>query len=289
MICSILLLISLTSCVCGTFIVNVTQTSYQAEENGNATLEWTFTTKTDNSLNSLSIFCELFTDRGSSVLYHLHEGVEVPESQGEQFAGRVQCDKDVLREGRIRLHVSRLRTEDSGEYVCEVKTSYGGSLRKSRLTVSGEPQVICPNPTIQAVGGDTVTLPCYLDPPHSVVDYAVDWTRVDLNKVVYSYRHKQESHNDQMDQYRDRTTLHLEDLSRGNLTLQISSVQLADSGPYRCFVSKLRISCVTEVIVSEQDGGKRHIIHAGIISSLVVLLGVLIVLLVKYKLKKRLR
>ncbi|XP_051256091.1 uncharacterized protein LOC127363548 isoform X9 [Dicentrarchus labrax] len=136
MICWILLLINLTSCVCGTFVVNVTQTSYQAEENHNITLEWTFTTNNDSSLNSLSIYCELITDHMVSVLYHLHEGVEVPESQDEQFAGRVQCDKDVLREGRLRLHVSRLRTEDSGLYQCEVFTNYGGSLGRCRLNVT---------------------------------------------------------------------------------------------------------------------------------------------------------
>ncbi|XP_038568851.1 butyrophilin subfamily 2 member A2-like [Micropterus salmoides] len=173
------------------------------------------------------------------------------------------------------------------------------------LAETGKPRAICPNPTIEAVEGDTVTLQCYLNPPHNVVDYALDWTRDDLNKGVYSYRGKQENPNDWMDQYKGRSTLHLEDLSRGILTLQISSVQLADSGPYKCFISRLLTSCVVNVTVVHQskknttrpppdeldkpDGGKRHIIHAGIISSLVVLLGVLIVLLVKYKLKKRLR
>ncbi|XP_044040314.1 uncharacterized protein LOC122870268 isoform X5 [Siniperca chuatsi] len=142
MTCSILLLITLTSCVCGSFppaagafVVNVTQSSYQAEENEDITLEWTFTTKPDSS-NSLNIFCDLTTEHKVSVLYHLHEGVEVPESQDGQFAGRVQCDRDVLREGRLRLHVSRLRTEDSGLYLCEVRTTYGGSFGKSRLNVT---------------------------------------------------------------------------------------------------------------------------------------------------------
>ncbi|KAI3375606.1 hypothetical protein L3Q82_003917 [Scortum barcoo] len=49
----------------------------------------------------------------------------------------VQFDKDVLREGRIRLHVSRLRTDDSGLYLCEVKTNYGVSYGKCRLNVTG--------------------------------------------------------------------------------------------------------------------------------------------------------
>ncbi|XP_023274616.1 programmed cell death 1 ligand 1-like isoform X2 [Seriola lalandi dorsalis] len=133
MICCILLLLTLTSCVCGTFVVNVTQSSYQAEEKHNITLEWSFTTKPHSPSDSLIIFCQLFTDVRASVLYHLHEGVE---SQDEEFSGRVQCDKDVLREGRIRLHVSRLRTEDSGLYRCQVLTSDGRSSGKCHLNVS---------------------------------------------------------------------------------------------------------------------------------------------------------
>ncbi|XP_056224510.1 uncharacterized protein LOC130164100 isoform X2 [Seriola aureovittata] len=147
MICCILLLLTLTSCVCGTFVVNVTQSSYQAEENHNITLEWSFTTKPHTPPDFLIIFCELITDLRDSVLYHLHEGVEVPESQDEQFSGRVQCDKDVLREGRIRLHVSRLRTEDSGEYRCRVLTSDGRNFAKCRLNVSAVDQPETQRPT----------------------------------------------------------------------------------------------------------------------------------------------
>ena len=101
----------------------MTQTHYQAEENDNITLEWTFTTRSDKSPNLLFIICNLITDLRVFVVYHLHDGVEVLESQDEQFSGRVQCDRDVLREGRLRLHVSRLRTEDSGQYKCVVSMS----------------------------------------------------------------------------------------------------------------------------------------------------------------------
>ncbi|XP_072233040.1 programmed cell death 1 ligand 1-like [Leuresthes tenuis] len=137
MICRILLLIILTSCVCAAaFVVNVPQSSYQAEEGQSITLEWTFTTKPDSSWSSLIIFCELITDDGGSYLYHVHEGDEVSESQEEHFVGRVQSDKDALREGRISLHVSRLRTEDSGLYLCSVKNDYGSGSKRCRLNVS---------------------------------------------------------------------------------------------------------------------------------------------------------
>ncbi|XP_035849453.1 uncharacterized protein LOC116053100 isoform X7 [Sander lucioperca] len=150
MICSILLLIILTSCVSGTFVVNVTQTSYQAEENHDITLEWTFTTNPHSSSNSLNIFCELLTDLKNPVLFHLHEGVEVPESQDEQFAGRVQWDKDILGEGRLRLHVSRLRTEDSGLYLCDILTDYGSKSGRCWLNVTAardRPEPETPNTT----------------------------------------------------------------------------------------------------------------------------------------------
>ncbi|XP_067456636.1 programmed cell death 1 ligand 1-like isoform X5 [Thunnus thynnus] len=136
MICRILLLISLTSCVCGTFVLNVTETSYQAEENHNITLEWMFTTKTDSSSTVSIIICQLLADVKLLVLYHLYEGVEDSEFQDGQFAGRVQCDKDALREGRIRLHVSRIRTDDSGLYMCKVRTDYGRNIGKGRLNVT---------------------------------------------------------------------------------------------------------------------------------------------------------
>ncbi|KAK2814578.1 hypothetical protein Q5P01_000149 [Channa striata] len=136
MIFRVLLLINLISFVSRTFVVNVTQTSYQAEENHNITLEWTFTTKPHTSSKSLFIYCGLIIDHKHLVLFHLHEGVEVSESRDQQFSGRVQFDKDVLREGRIRLHLSRLRTEDSGLYLCEVKTDDGWGSGRCRLNVT---------------------------------------------------------------------------------------------------------------------------------------------------------
>ncbi|XP_042072242.1 uncharacterized protein LOC121812981 isoform X2 [Haplochromis burtoni] len=139
MICRILLLIILTSCVSGSFVVNVTQTCYQAEENHNITLEWTFTTKPDRSWTYIFILCNLITEDKLSVLYHVHEGVEVSESQDAKFSGRVQSDKDALREGRIRLQLSRLRTDDSGLYLCEVNTDYGFSVGRCRLNVTALP------------------------------------------------------------------------------------------------------------------------------------------------------
>uniref|UniRef100_UPI003AAB40FE uncharacterized protein n=1 Tax=Centroberyx gerrardi TaxID=166262 RepID=UPI003AAB40FE len=134
----ILLLLFLTSCVCEIFIVNVKQISYQAEENGNVTMEWIFPPKPDMSLSSLGIRCSLVCPTEEKTVYLLQNGVEEPESQHEQFAGRVRCDEHRLREGTIRFHLSRLRTNDSGTYLCEVFTGYGGNFHACSLNVTGK-------------------------------------------------------------------------------------------------------------------------------------------------------
>nr|XP_040025724.1 butyrophilin-like protein 2 [Gasterosteus aculeatus aculeatus] len=95
-----------------------------------------FPTSTDPSPNSFYITCEMLADKIPVVVFHLYEGVEAPEDQDKRFAGRVQWDKDVLREGRLRLHISRLQTNDSGLYWCQVLTSYGVNFKECHLNVA---------------------------------------------------------------------------------------------------------------------------------------------------------
>ncbi|CAJ1085771.1 uncharacterized protein LOC117807628 [Xyrichtys novacula] len=134
MVSRFLLLMALSVCVSGTFEVKVAHRLYQAAEDQDLTLEWTFTIKPDSSLQTLNIFCTMINDRKESVLLEVHKGVEVPEKEGD-FVGRVQCYKEVLKNGRIRLHVSSLRAEDSGVYQCEVETEYGSSLDRCHVKV----------------------------------------------------------------------------------------------------------------------------------------------------------
>ncbi|XP_023202847.1 uncharacterized protein LOC111611211 isoform X2 [Xiphophorus maculatus] len=199
MISRILLLLILSSCLCATFVVNVTQSSYQAEENHSITLEWTFTTKTQGFWRELFIICDFRSSVKSGVIYVHHDGVEIPDSQHEQFSGRVQSDKDVLREGRIRLHVSRLRTEDSGLYLCDVKTEDGFNSGRCRLNVFV-------HKNISAVPGQSVSLPCRLPNIKPVV--AVKWTRPDLEpEYVLLFRDEEPDPENQHPSFRNRVEL----------------------------------------------------------------------------------
>ncbi|XP_041635802.1 coxsackievirus and adenovirus receptor homolog [Cheilinus undulatus] len=136
MIYSILLLICLSCCVCaGSIEVNTTQSFYEAKENENITLEWTFPAEDDSSLRSLDVYCAMSREEKYSGLFRLVRGDEVPWVQHQQFAGRVHCDRKVLKEGQLKLGLSSLRMTDSGRYECEVVTWSGVGMGHCQLNV----------------------------------------------------------------------------------------------------------------------------------------------------------
>ncbi|KAI3352587.1 hypothetical protein L3Q82_005535 [Scortum barcoo] len=99
----------------------------------------------------------------------------------------------------------------------------------TRLSLTGtEYLAVCQS--VEAEEGEDVTLQYRLDPPIDLSAYTVD-----------------------ADRYRGRTALVHEDLSRGILTLQVSSVKQADGGPYRFLVPKLDVSCTVHLSVVETD------------------------------------
>ncbi|XP_016520488.1 uncharacterized protein LOC107834169 [Poecilia formosa] len=195
----LLVLLSLLPVVdqAATFAVNVTQSSYEAVKNHSITLEWTFTTRTQGSYRELFIYCSLLAPHRELVLYQVHEGVEFPESQDDQFSGRVQIDTDVLREGRIRLHVSRLRTEDSGLYLCH------------------EP--------IHAKVGDDVTLPCHVKPPFDVNSLTIEWRFKD--KKIYVHRSGAKDDETTDPNYKGRISLFYDEFEKGNISLKLTEMK----------------------------------------------------------------
>uniref|UniRef100_A0A3Q3RUT4 Immunoglobulin V-set domain-containing protein n=1 Tax=Mastacembelus armatus TaxID=205130 RepID=A0A3Q3RUT4_9TELE len=95
------------------------QNVYQAEENHNITIGWDVQTTMDLS----AAFLECVSGALKTV-YYMVKGSEVPGAQHQQFAGRVQCDRDALRKGRIRLHLSTVTAGDSGSYWCSLAVDY---------------------------------------------------------------------------------------------------------------------------------------------------------------------
>lgn len=87
----------------------------------------------------------------TSHFYCVDGGEEISYCQDVRFRGRFRSDKDALREGRIRLQLLRLRIDDSGQYLCHVKTDYGFDYGECELDVTAaDPlQPVTPTPSPQ--------------------------------------------------------------------------------------------------------------------------------------------
>uniref|UniRef100_A0A671UV97 Ig-like domain-containing protein n=1 Tax=Sparus aurata TaxID=8175 RepID=A0A671UV97_SPAAU len=103
----------------------------------------------------------------------------------------------------------------------------------------GHSQVIGQPQPIVAMVGDDIILPCNLEPATDAVSLTVEWARADLNpRFVHVRREAVELLIDQNPSYIGRTSVSINKLKCGDLSLKLSKVKLSDEGIYRCFVPK---------------------------------------------------
>ncbi|XP_038125822.1 uncharacterized protein LOC119773079 [Cyprinodon tularosa] len=119
--------------ICGLYGLCVMDRSvvYRAKENNNITIKWSIEMKTNFTL--INMMCEMYTDT-VKIVYETIRGSQ--KSADEQFAGRVHFDVDSPREAKIKLHLSRLKVEDSGHYCCYLNADYDDKAWRWRLQMT---------------------------------------------------------------------------------------------------------------------------------------------------------
>lgn len=95
------------------------------------------------------------------------------------------------------------------------------------------------NPILVMVGENT-TLRCHLVPEKSAEDMEVRWFRSQFSPAVLVYKGGRERTEEQMEEYRGRTTFVSEDISRGSVALTIHNITARDNGVYRCYFQQGR-------------------------------------------------
>ncbi|XP_046958720.1 butyrophilin-like protein 1 [Lynx rufus] len=88
-------------------------------------------------------------------------------------------------------------------------------------------------PTVVLLGTDA-TLPCQLSPEQSATHMDIRWYRAQLSPAVLVYQNGQEQSGEQMLEYRGRTELVRDSISKGGVALLIQHVRASDHGQYRC-------------------------------------------------------
>ncbi|XP_067380451.1 myelin-oligodendrocyte glycoprotein-like [Channa argus] len=134
-------------------------------------------------------------------------------------------------------------------------------------STEGQSQMIGPSGQIIAAPGDDIILPCHLEPQLNVQSLTVEWSKPDLKPdpsdrlsrvgYVHLYRGRREVVDMKIPSYIGRTELFTDGLKKGNISLRIINVTLADSGRYRCFIPKLNSKVkdsVVELVVDPNYG-----------------------------------
>ncbi|XP_044040237.1 butyrophilin subfamily 1 member A1-like [Siniperca chuatsi] len=113
----------------------------------------------------------------------------------------------------------------------------------------GRHQVVGPSQPIVATVGDDIILPCNLEPAINASDMTVEWARPDLDpRFVYVRRDGVELESKKRPSYKGRTSLSIDKLKLGDISLKLSKVKLSDEGRYRCFIPALGDSLVELVV-----------------------------------------
>ncbi|XP_065326275.1 butyrophilin subfamily 2 member A2-like [Pelmatolapia mariae] len=119
-------------------------------------------------------------------------------------------------------------------------------------------EVVGPSDPVVAIVGDDTVLPCHLDPAVNAADMTVEWTRSDLTpRFVHVWRDGVELVNKKNEAYMERTSLPINNLKLGDISLKLSKVKLSDRGSYKCFIPALSGQASVDLVV-------------GVVSSLII-------------------
>lgn len=85
-----------------------------------------------------------------------------------------------------------------------------------------------------------------------VTPETLEWTRPELNpRFVHVLRAGQDLVNIRNPSYAGRTSLFMNELKKGNLSLKLSKVKLSDEGTYECYIATLDKKSFTKLVVGE--------------------------------------
>ncbi|XP_067439434.1 myelin-oligodendrocyte glycoprotein-like isoform X2 [Thunnus thynnus] len=174
------------------------------------------------------------------------------------------------------------------------------------VQATGEFVVIGSHEPIEVVVGDDVILPCQVKSkdnvtqqtvPFYVTNLTVEWR---LNKTkVHVYRSRADYPFSQDQRFKDRTSLFLEEMAHGNISLKLTNVTQNDAGSYTCIVPKLQFKKGNVTLIVEprttkdekqkidrpdpvlpgQDAG----IVIGIIATIIVIVVVIVVIYLSHQ------
>ncbi|XP_034533039.1 butyrophilin subfamily 3 member A2-like [Notolabrus celidotus] len=114
----------------------------------------------------------------------------------------------------------------------------------------GQYQVVSPLQPVFTITGDDIFLPCQLEPAIDAVSMAVEWTKMDMYpRFVHVRRGGQDLLEDQNPKYEGRTSLSMNKLKLGDVSLKLSKVKISDAGMYKCLIPGIYRDAFIQLVV----------------------------------------
>ncbi|XP_030286034.1 uncharacterized protein LOC115589330 [Sparus aurata] len=141
------------------------------------------------------------------------------------------------------MKIFSVKLSDAGTYKCSLP-----AMKKEAEVelIVGQSDVIGSHQPVKVLVSDDIILPCHLEPPLDVTTLSVEWRRGPV--LVHVYRNRRDDPVSQDQNFKGRTSLFQDEMTRGNISLKLTDVTEQDAGNYTCSVPKLQRSSVTLVV-----------------------------------------
>ncbi|XP_059495470.1 butyrophilin subfamily 3 member A3-like isoform X3 [Stegostoma tigrinum] len=125
-------------------------------------------------------------------------------------------------------------------------------------SVYGDFRVSGPGRPVVAVVGEDAVLECYLVPKVFANNMVVRWFKSGIRLPVHSYRNGQDNTAAQHEDYKKRTELFKDEVSKGNVSLRIKNIRVFDEGKYLCTIDDKTAFEETTIELKVGAVGREH-------------------------------
>nr|XP_014353014.1 PREDICTED: butyrophilin-like protein 2 [Latimeria chalumnae] len=182
------------------------------------------------------------------------------QREGQDVENRYNIFTEELASGNTSLKIVNVQLSDAGKYICHVRSVKMSNEIIINFIVVEKFNITSTTPVLTYVGSDAI-IPCQLTPKHMPVDMEVQWLKYDddIIKLVHVHKTSSVPAKAWSNEYMNRTILFTEELTSGNVSLKILSVQLSDKGKYKCLVKSRCAFDEIEIILQVTDGSAQSI------------------------------
>uniref|UniRef100_A0A5F8G884 Butyrophilin subfamily 2 member A2 n=1 Tax=Monodelphis domestica TaxID=13616 RepID=A0A5F8G884_MONDO len=106
--------------------------------------------------------------------------------------------------------------------------------------ISAQFTVVAPAKPLLVMVGEDAILHCHLFPKKNAEQMEVRWFRSQFSPAIYVYKDGKNRDEEQMEEYRSRTTFMRDNIKDGSVALKIHNVTAFENGRYHCYFQEGR-------------------------------------------------